>query len=234
MGEGGRIMGVFLDPKKAFASIAARPTWIVPIILMIIVGLAFVFLFTSRVGWDRYFHQIAETNSRMQQMDAQTRESTIQTQIKVGPIFGYIFGVIGPFLTALIAGGVVLLMCKLASLSLTFKQTYAMSAWAMMPRVLAGVLAIVVMYTKRPEDFNLQNPIAFNIGAFLEPPPNTGKFIYSLATSIDLFTIWSILLLAVGITAAARKVSFSKAVILVAAPWIIWVLVASSFAGMFG
>ena len=67
----------------------------------------------------------------------------------------------------------------------------------------------------------------------MEPPPNSGKFVYSLATSIDLFTIWSILLLAVGISVAARKMPFSKAVILVVAPWIIWILVAAGFAGMF-
>lgn len=234
LGEVGRITGVLFDPKKAFASIAAKPSWIVPVVLSIVLGLAFVYFFTSRVGWDRYFHQIAETNSRMQQMDAQARDNAIQMQVKMGPMFGYIFGVIGPPIMALIVGGVVLLMCKLGGAALTFKQTFAMGAWASMPRVIAGVLAIIVMFVKNPDDFNLQNPLAFNLGAFMEPPPNSGKFIYSVATSIDLFTIWSILLLAVGISVAARKVSFSKAVMLVGIPWIVWVLVAGGFAGMFG
>jgi hypothetical protein len=100
--------------------------------------------------------------------------------------------------------------------------------------VIAGILSIVVMFIENPEDFNLQNPLAFNFGAFMEPPPNSGKFIYSMATSVDLFTIWTILLIAVAISVAARKVPFSKALILVVAPWIIWVLAASGFAGMFG
>lgn len=234
LGEVGRITGVLFDPKKAFASIAAKPSWIVPVVLSIVIGLAFIYFFTSRVGWDRYFHQIAETNSRMQQMDAQARDNAIQMQVKMGPMFGYIFGVIGPPIMALIVGGVVLLMCKLGGAALTFKQTLAIGSWASMPRVIAGILAIVVMFVKNPDDFNLQNPLAFNLGAFMEPPPNSGKFIYSLATSIDLFTIWSILLLAVGISVAARKMSFSKAVMLVGIPWIVWVLVASGFAGMFG
>ena len=103
----------------------------------------------------------------------------------------------------------------------------------MLPRVISGILAIVVMFIKNPDDFNLQNPLAFNLGAFMEPPPNSGKFIYSLATSIDLFTIWSILLLAVGISVAARKVPFSKALILVVTPWIILVLLGAALAGAF-
>ena len=234
MGEAARVTGVLFDPKKAFADIAAKPSWILPVVLSIVVGLAFVYFFTSRVGWDRYFHQIAETTSRMQQMDPQQRETAIQMQVKFGPIFGYVFGVIGPPLGALIIGAVILLMCKIGGAALKFKQTFAISAWATLPRVIAGILAVVVMFIKNPEDFNLQNPLAFNFGAFMEPPPNSGKFIYSLATSFDLFTIWSILLLAVGISAAARKVSFSKALVLVATPWLIWVLVASAFAGMFG
>jgi hypothetical protein len=234
IGEVGRITGVLVDPKRAFTDIAARPSWILPLVLSTVVGLAFVYLFTSRVGWDRYFHQIAETSSRFQQMDAQARENAIGMQVRFGPIFGYVFGVIGPPLMALIIGAVILLMAKLGGAALKFKQTFAIAAWASLPRVISGILAIVVMFVKNPDEFNLQNPLAFNLGAFMEPPPNSGKFIYSLATSIDLFTIWTILLLAVAISAAARKISFSKAVILVATPWIIWVLVASSFAGMFG
>jgi len=234
LGEVGRITGVFLDPKKAFADIAARPGWIVPIVLLVVVGLVFTYLFTTRVGWDRYFHQIAETNSRMQQMDAQARENAIQMQSKFAPIGGYVFSVVGTAIMALIVGGVIVLVSKMAGASLKFKQAFAIGAWAMLPRFIAGILAIVVMFIKNPEDFNLQNPLAFNLGAFMEPPPNSGKFIYSLATSIDLFTIWSILLVAVGISVAARKVPFSKAVMLVVVPWLIWVLAASGLAGMFG
>jgi hypothetical protein len=117
---------------------------------------------------------------------------------------------------------------------LQFKQMFAISAYAMLPGLLFTILAIVVMFLKNPEDFNLQNPLFFNIGAAMEPPPNTGKFLYSLASSIDLFTFWTILLLATGISVAARKVPFSKAVIAVATPWIIWVLVKSAWAGAFG
>jgi len=234
LSEGGRIAGVLIDPKKAFADIAARPSWIVPVVLMVISGLVFIYIFTSRIGWEHYFRQIAETSSRMQQMEAQQREAAIQMQSKFGPISGYVFAVVGPPLTLLITAGVLLLMCKLGGAALKFKQLFSMSAWSMLPRVIAGILAIVVMFIKNPDDFNLQNPLAFNLGAFMEPPPNSGKFIYSLATSVDLFTIWTILLIALGISVAAPRVSFSKALILVVTPWIILVLISASFSGMFG
>jgi hypothetical protein len=226
----GRIMNVFVDPKKAFTDIVARPTWIVPIVLLVLVSLAFTITYTTKIGWDRYFHQIADTNTRMQQMDAQARESAIQMQVKFGPIFGYLFSLIGIPIMALIVGGVVLLVTKLAGASLKFKQTFAIAAWAMLPGLISSALAIVVMFLKNPEDFNLQNPLAFNLAAFLEPPPNTGKFLYSFAKSFDLFTIWMILLVAVGISVAVRKMPFAKALMLVVVPWFLLVLVGSGLA----
>ena len=102
MSEAGRITGVLFDPKKAFADIGARPTWIVPVALSAVLGVAFIYLFTTKVGWLRYFTQLAETSARMQQMDGAARENAINMQVKMGPIFGYVFGVIGPALMALI------------------------------------------------------------------------------------------------------------------------------------
>jgi hypothetical protein len=232
LGEVGRITGVFIDPKKAFADIAARPSWILPVVLVIVVSLAAVYTYSTRIGWERAIRQNIETSSRTQNMTAEQREAAIQMQIKFAPL-AYIFVVIGPPLIALIVGGVVLLMCKMGGAALTFKQTFAISAWAALPAVIQGILTIVVLFLKNPEEYNPLNPLAFNLGAFMEPPPATGKFIYSLATSIDLFTIWKILLIAVGISVAARKLTFSKAVMLVVAPWIVWVLLSSGFAGMF-
>jgi hypothetical protein len=134
---------------------------------------------------------------------------------------------------ALAIAGVLLLTCKMMGASLQFKQMFAITSYSMLPGLISSILAIIVVFLKNPEDFNLQNPLFFNIGAALEPPPNTGKFLYSLATSIDLFTFWSILLLATGISVAARKIPFSKAVVAVVVPWAIWVLVKSAWAGAF-
>jgi hypothetical protein len=232
LGEVGRITGVFIDPKKAFADIAAKPSWIVPVVLVILISLAALYTYSTRVGWERGIRQTLENNSKVQNLPADQREAAVQMQIKFAPL-AYVFVVLGPPLVALIVGGVILLMCKMGGASLTFKQTFAISAWAALPALISGILTIVVLFLKNPDEYNPLNPLAFNFGAFMEPPPNSGKFIYSLATSIDLFTIWKVLLIAVGISVAARKVTFSKAVMLVVAPWLIWVLVSSGFAGMF-
>jgi uncharacterized membrane protein len=234
LSEPSRIVDVYLDPKKAFADIAARPTWWTPLILLIVVSIAFIYSYGAHVGWERGMRQIDENNTRIQQMDQQTRERTLEMQVKYAPIFGYGAVIVGIPVYALAIAGALLLMVKMMGASPTYKQMFAITAYGMLPGVIAGILQIVVVFLKNPEDFNLQNPLAFNLGAFMSPPPNSAKFIYSLATSLDLFTIWNILLMATGIWVATRKFTFSKALTAVLTPWVIWILVKSAWAGIFG
>jgi len=234
MNEVSRIAGVYFDPKKAFADIAARPGWIVPVVLLIVIGLAFTYTYSTRVGWDRYVHQILDNSSRMQNLDQASRDRAFEMQHKIAP-YTFVGGVIiGTPIMILVAAAVLLLMCKMGGAQLKFSQLFAIVSYAMLTGVISGILAIVVLFLKNPDDFNLMNPLAFNLGAFLEPPPATGKFLYGLLKSFDLFTFWTIALEAVGISVAARKVSFSKALILVATPWLIWTLVSSASSSLFG
>jgi len=92
----------------------------------------------------------------------------------------------------------------------------------------------VVLFLIPPDDYDIQNPIAFNIGAYLDPQ-STPKAIYSLACSMDLFAFWRITLLAIGISAASsRTVSFGKGLAAVALPWCLMVVVKMGWAAMFG
>jgi hypothetical protein len=233
LGEVGRITDVFIDPKKAFADIAARPSWIVPVVLLIVIGLAFTYTYSTRIGWDRYVHQIVDNSAKVQNMEPAQREQAIELQRKIVPYTFWAGSVLGPPIMILIAAAVLLLMCKMAGMPLKFNQMFAIVSYAMLTGLVAGILMIVVMFLKNPDDFNLLNPLAFNLGAFLEPPPATGKFIYGLAKSFDLFTFWTIALEAVGISVAAPKISFSKALMLVLTPWLVWTLVSSGLAGLF-
>jgi hypothetical protein len=95
------------------------------------------------------------------------------------------------------------------------------------------ILSTVVMYLKSPDQFNLANPLAFNPGAFMDPV-TTSKFVYTIATSLDLFIIWSLLLTATGLSVAAgKRLSFSGALVAVLIPYVFFVLLGATLAGMF-
>jgi hypothetical protein len=73
----------------------------------------------------------------------------------------------------------------------------------------------------------------FNPGAFMDPKTSS-KFLYSVATSLDLFSFWIMILIATGLKAASgKKLSFGGAFFAVALPWAVYVLGKSAFAGIF-
>jgi Yip1 domain len=125
LGEVGRITGVFIDPKKAFTDIAARPrNWFVPLILLILAALAFTYTYTTRVGWEGYIRKTMENSSRAQNVPADQLETQIQTGAKIAPIFGYVGSLVFIPIAALAIGGVLLLTGKMmgAGESLTSRR----------------------------------------------------------------------------------------------------------------
>jgi hypothetical protein len=90
-----------------------------------------------------------------------------------------------------------------------------------------------LLITRDLEKFDIQNPIASNIGFFLSPE-SVGKFFYSLASSIDVISCWLIFLFATGFTAISENLKRKTALILVIAFWLVWVIIKSSLATFFG
>jgi hypothetical protein len=238
MSELSRLTGVFFEPGKTFADIAERPRWLVPLLLVIVATVAFYFTYGQHVGWERFVRHQMETNARAQQqmanLSAEQRESSIAMQVKFMGI-GYYFGtIVGIPLMYLISAAIVLgIASGLMSAGVKFKQIFAIVCYAGLPGILKQALATVVMFLKSPDEFNLTNPLAFNPAAFMDPL-STPKFLYTVAMSLDLFTIWAILLTAVGLKAAAgKRLSFGGALFAVVLPWAILVLVGASIAAKF-
>jgi len=231
MGEVSRISGVFFEPTKTFTDIARRPSWLLPMILVILASMAASFVISQRITWDRVVRQQVE--SRAQQLPAEQRERQIEMGVKVASVMGYAGSVVGVPIICLVVAGVLLgIVAGILSAPVRFKQVLAVVCWAGMPNLIKTILMIVVIYLKNPDDFNMKNPLAFNLGAFLDPE-KTSKFLYSLCTSIDLFTLWVIFLTAVGLKAAAgKKVSMQGAIFAVVLPWAILVLGGATLAGV--
>ena len=234
MGEFSRLVGVFFEPTKTFRDIAQRPSWIVPMVLVILAVIGVTATISQRIGWERILRHQNETNSRMQQMDPAQREQAVAMQMKFAPVVGYVGAIVGvPIVDVVIAAVLLGIAGGLMGGGMRFKQVFAIVSYSGMPGLVSAVLSIVVIFLKNPDDYNVQNPLAFNLGAFMDP--NTAsKFLYSLGSSLDLFVIWTMLLMATGLKAAAgKKLTFTGALVAVLLPWAVVVLGKAAIAGAF-
>ncbi|HLK46854.1 MAG TPA: YIP1 family protein [Bryobacteraceae bacterium] len=225
MHEFSRLVGVFLEPKKTFGDIAERPRWLAPLLLVIVSSFSLIYLFNIHVGWEPYLHRIMDNNPRMQQLAPDVRQQVFDRQLRFIPIFSYVGGVLFAPILFLIGGGIILGIVKgLLGVPMRFAQVFAVMAYAWLPRVIYAGLSIIVMFLKNPDDFDIQNSFASNPGAFMDPDTSS-KFLYSLASAVDLFSIWVMLLIATGLKAAGgKRISFGGALFAVVLPWAVYTL----------
>ena len=235
LSEFARLTGVVFEPGRTFADIAKRPAWIVPLILVILLSLFYLYGFSVHVGWERAITKAIDSSPRMAQLPLDQRQRAVEMQLRLAPIFGYAGIVIFTPLYYLVASGVMLGIVKgLMDAPVTLKQVFAVMSYASaVPRVIFALLAAVVMFLQNPDDFDMQNPFASNPGALMSPE-NSSKFVHSLASSLDVFNLWVIVLIAIGLKAAGGKsLSFAGALGAVVLPWAVWVLGRAALASVF-
>lgn len=222
MGEFDRLIGVLFDPNPAFADVAQRPRWWVPLVALILIALVITIAFGQRVGWERFMRQQIESSPRTQQLTPEQREQIIEQQLRFVPFFSYGGALLGwPVIVLIVSAAYLFVFNVLLGTQLPFKQVFGVTSYAMLPNAIAGIAALAVMFLKEPADFNLENPLVSNLGAFLDPN-SAPRWLVSVGSSIDVFVVWCLLLLATGYAAAARKLAWSKAFTWVVATWVLW------------
>lgn len=233
MSEAARLSGVIINPVAAFTDIAARPRWWPAALILIVVQVLFIHAFSRRVGWESLIREQIESNSRLQELPAEQRERIIEQQSRFGAVTGYAGAFLGLVIVTLVSAALFKGLFAIMDVTMAFRRAYAVTWYAMLPSVISGVLALVVMYSKEPADFDLRNPLAFNIGAYLDKG-SAAKSVYSLAASVDLFSIWLVALLGIGYAAASQfRVSISKSICMVAVLWVLLILIKAGLAGIF-
>jgi Yip1 domain len=238
LGAFARVTGVFFEPGKTFEDIGRKPTWFLPLILTILAGLAFYVTYGQRVGWQRFVDQQVATNARAQQqmerVPPEQRQQAAAMQAKMTGIMFYASAVLFVPIVIVISSAILLGITAMMSAGLKFKQVFAVVCFAGLPMVVKHLLSIVVVFLKNPDDFNVQNPLAFNIAAFMDQA-TASKFLYTIASAFDLFAIWVIVLTGIGLSAAAgkKKLSVGGGIFAAAMPWVVFVLFGASMAAMF-
>jgi Yip1 domain len=213
MSEIGRILGIFWDPKPAYRDLAAWPRWLIPFILLSLCSVVYLAVFSNVIGWETFMERQFEKNERMQQLTPEQRQAVLEQQLKfVGPI-GYVGAVVGGLVMALMVAAAALFMFKtLGGANLTFKQAFSITYYSFLPNVLGAILAIVVIFFVNPVDFDVNNPLALNLGWFLDPE-TTPKWLVSAANSVDLFSL--------------------RALTFIVTLWVVWVLLKAGGTALF-
>ncbi|MGO9638974.1 MAG: YIP1 family protein [Terracidiphilus sp.] len=227
LSEPARVINTFFAPSKTFTDLRRSASWWLPFLITAIVGVMFVSVVDQKVG----FRKVVENQiriqpkqaERMDSLPADQHEKVMQQQTAFWKVFSYASPVIG-LLFYLIIAAVLFGTFKFApGADFRFGTMYALVIYAWLPAIFVSLLAIVSLLAGVSSDgFLISNPAATNLGILVDP--TSSPVLLALMSSVDVFTFWSLALMAIGVTCIG-KVKRGTAFAVVFGWYGFWVLV---------
>lgn len=234
-----RVVDTFTAPSKTFTDIKnGHKSWWLPFVIMCVLGYVFFAVVFTKIG----MQQVVDNQMKLASAAQQERMANMTPEQKAmnNKISLYITEgafAAGPVFTIIIGLIVALVLWGTINFAFGGKAQFGsvLSVWmySMLPGLFKVLLGIIVMYAgAAPESFNIRNFSPTNAGAFLDPA-STNKALYALASSIDIVTIWCLVLMGIGLAIVAG-VKRSAGYIAVFGWWLVIILFSVGWAAIMG
>jgi hypothetical protein len=195
-----RIIGIVLSPRDTFANVAAHPKVFGVLAFITLMGCITIggFLLTD-VGQQAWLDQQV---SQSQDWGRDVSDEQYAQMEKIAPIVGYItIGVMlfaVPLLTLITAGILFAVFNAAMGGRASFKQLFAVVAHAGVISALGWIFVMPLNYLRE----TMSSPT--NLAA-LAPGLDEGSFIVHLLGTVDLFLIWWVVVLGIGLAVLYRR-----------------------------
>ena len=200
-----RVVDTFVAPSKTFTDVLRSRSWWLPFLLIAIAGYIFTATVQTKVGWQQLveneIHANPKLSDQMSSLPADqlaSREKIMAYSFRGGFYAGPLFNLAFVALAALILwptinfgfGG-----------SATYGRVFCVGMYAALPGLVSGLLAAIMLWAGRsPETFTTATLLGSNPGYYIDTPGALKTFL----TSLDLFTIWTLVLLGMGLSIVAH------------------------------
>ncbi len=207
LSEGQRLAYTFFAPSKTFTDLRRNASWWAPFLIIAIVSVLFGYVVDQKVGFRKVVDNVIQLQpkqaAQLENMPADRRERNLALQTTITKFITYGFPVIA-LLVYVIFTAVLFATLKFgASADVRFSRMFALVVYTRLPQILMPLLAILSLLAGGSGDgFNIQNPVATNPGYFIGPE---GSPVFrALLTPLDVLSIWSLVLTAIGITCITK------------------------------
>ncbi|MFH2056638.1 MAG: YIP1 family protein [bacterium] len=206
---GSMLVNIFLEPMKVFHRVQAKPSWVVPLIISVLILTASGMLVTPyQLEMQR---QQIETNVDMQ---PEQRQQALDGMDLVAPYahwFALSTIVIVPIIFFIAVGVLMLMGNVILGGEAPFKQVASIYAWTGIISALGMIVKTALILWRQTADIRLSL-------AILLPSGDTSSPLYGILNTVtDLFFIWQIVILILGL-ALIYKFSKGRAAAVVLIP----------------
>lgn len=211
-----QLVDIFLQPSKVFAEQRERPTFLLPAVILIAVTVLLTLAYFYRVDPAWYAdHMFDAKRGEMTAKDLAKVKAMMPAARTMG-LFGAAGGVFGISAMFAVIALYYWLASKLTGAALRYRHGLSLTAWAAMPGVLGGIVALVGALTMSP-----QTPLESLMLTHVDPllvqlPP--GAHGARLAQGVDLLSFWSMFLAALGWRTFTRG-SWAQSILIAVLPY---------------
>lgn len=240
LSEPARIINTFIAPSKTFEDLKRNASWWVPWLIISISLLISAVVIVQKVDMDQLMrHRIEQSKiaqRQMEQASPEQRERGIHLQVTINkvqfflrPVFSLIFGLLSALvLMAIFNFGF--------GAEVPFQRALAIFFYARMPVVIVNtvLLCTSLLVSSDPGSIDPDlNPVATNPGFFMDRMSN--KFLWGVASGLDVLAIWSVILLAIGFATASsnKKPAMGTAMIVMFVVYAVIVLISAVAGALF-
>jgi hypothetical protein len=238
LSESQRIINVFIAPTKTFTDLKGKGNWnwVIPWLVLLFASAAFIGTVAVKVGFrqvtENQMRLSAKAQERMEQLSPEQRERSMN--LAAGFTKGAILSVpVLAFVFYLIVAAVLMATFNFGlGAEVPFGTSLAIVIYSRLPELIKVVLVVVSLLAGAdPQSFNIENPVATNLGFFVDP--STHIVLNRLASAVDVISLWIVVLLGIGF-ASVSKVKRGTAIATVFGWYALVTLLAMGWAALFG
>ena len=218
----GRVFAVLWKPRETFAAIAARPTWGLALLVIVLFSAISAAIWIPSIDVAELIRQRIATSG--QNVDAARLDTIIEMTSRMrwvmflGPVI-----VFQPIAVAVVAF-VFYLVFRVTGSEQRYQQSLAVTTHSFLPLAVAALLSIPLLLSRgsmSTEELMAGGALASNL-AFLAGE-DASPAMLAFLQSLDFFSLWSLVLLGIGYVRTTGLPRLSVAISVVAM-WGLWIL----------
>jgi hypothetical protein len=215
------IIQTFASPKRGLTAAVRQRSFVPALVVSTVVAVGTTAAIAPKL--DLAAAQVEALKERKPDMTPQQVEEAVALGAKVGRIGMIASALLGPTIAALFAALFMWFGLKVANGTATFVSSLSVVAYSLLPGSLRAILSLPAALSRDAIDVKrVEHLLPSSLGALA--PESMHPSIVGMLSAIDLFSLWSLALLTIGMALAA-SFSVKRSAVVVIALWAAYVAV---------
>jgi hypothetical protein len=224
IGGASKVFNIFLEPKKVFESLKIKPTWLVPFIIIALLGIGFYYY-----TYPFIMNQQVERIKNNEKIPDEQKQTIIEkmTEKDHPPFWQLFIAPVGTLVALVIVAAVLFFVFNvLLGGDSSFRRVFSVYTYSSLIAIPSMIVKFPLIMMKK--DVNVQTSLALLLSA-----DSKDTFLYRILSGFDIFTLWQVILISIGMGVLYRYTT-KKAFTVVLVLWVLLILGMSGLSSLFG